>query len=211
MGNENATREVRKITENIFILTDTYQGEGEPTVKQKLVCLYPDRLMWTNTHLKGPTRHSQFIYEITEETQTASSLRFTALHITHDVKGVDETLTKRLAEELRKKDSDMWMDLAKEMEKELSKAHPPRSSAVSESAKKPFDFKAFASRLEKVFPTKVKLDEDKGCIWVMDKVKLTEKGVVEGYGSVAERAKIVYRQFLHETQIPATSKERLSH
>ena len=38
----------------------------------------------------------------------------------------------------------------------------------------------------------VKLHEDEGCIWVMDKVKLTKKGVVEGYGSAAERAKIVY-------------------
>jgi len=200
MGNENATREVRKITENIFILTDTYQGEGEPTVKQKLVCLYPDRLMWTNTHLKGPTRHSQFIYEITEETQTASSLRFTALHIAHDIKGVDETLTKRLAEELRKQDSDMWMDLAKEMEKELSKTHPPRSAAASKSTKETFDLKALACRLEKVFPNKVKLNEDEGCIWVMDKVKLTERGVVEGSGPAAERVQRVYEQFMSEAK-----------
>jgi uncharacterized membrane protein len=201
MGNGNATREVRKITESTFILTDTYQGEGEPTVKHKLVCLYPDRLMWTSTHLKGPAKHSQFIYEITAETETSSSLRFSALHIARDLKGVNETVTERLAEELRKEDSDMWKDLAKEMEKELSKARPPRSSAISESKKKPFDLKALASRLEKVFPTNVKLNEDEGCIWVMDKVKLTEKGVVEGYGSVAERAKIVYRQFLHETSV----------
>jgi len=76
-----------------------------------------------------------------------------------------------------------------------------RSNAVSESKRKPFDLKALASGLEKVFPTMVKLYEDEGCIWVMDKVKLTEKGVVEGYGSVAERAKIVYRQFLHETSV----------
>jgi len=41
-------------------------------------------------------------------------------------------------------------------------------------ADKPFDLKALASRLEKVFPTMVRLYDDKGFIWVMDKVKLTE-------------------------------------
>jgi len=76
-----------------------------------------------------------------------------------------------------------------------------RSNAVSESKEKSFDLKALASSLEKVFPTMVKLHEDEGCIWVMDKVKLTQKGVVEGYGSAAERAKIVYRQFLHEISV----------
>ena len=38
---------------------------------------------------------------------------------------------------------------------------------------KPFDLKALAERLDKVFPTMVKLYEDKGFIWVMDKVKVT--------------------------------------
>jgi len=63
---------------------------------------------------------------------------------------------------------------------------------------KPFDLKALASRLEKVFPTMVKLYEDKGFIWVMDKVKVTEKGVVEGTGPAAERVQKVYEQFLSE-------------
>ena len=60
------------------------------------------------------------------------------------------------------------------------------------SAEKPFDLKALASRLEKVFPTMVKLYEDQGFIWVMDKVKLTEKGVIEGSGPAADRVQKVY-------------------
>lgn len=63
---------------------------------------------------------------------------------------------------------------------------------------KPFDLKALADRLEKVFPTMVRLYEDKGFIWVMDKVKLTEKGVVEGSGPAAERVQRVYEQFISE-------------
>jgi len=68
------------------------------------------------------------------------------------------------------------------------------------SSEKPFDLKALASRLEKVFPTMVKLYEDKGFIWVMDKVKLTDRGVVEGSGPAAERVQRVYEQFMSEVK-----------
>lgn len=68
------------------------------------------------------------------------------------------------------------------------------------SAEKPFDLKALASRLEKVFPTMVKLYEEKGFIWVMDKVKLTERGIVEGSGPAAERVHRVYEQFMSEVK-----------
>lgn len=68
------------------------------------------------------------------------------------------------------------------------------------SVEKPFDLKSLADRLEKVFPTMVRLYEDKGFIWVMDKVKLTEKGVVEGSGPAAERVQKVYEQFVSETK-----------
>jgi small nuclear ribonucleoprotein (snRNP)-like protein len=63
---------------------------------------------------------------------------------------------------------------------------------------KPFDLKALSERLEKVFPTMIKLYEDKGFIWVMEKIKVTEKGVVEGSGPIAERAQRVYDLFAKE-------------
>jgi small nuclear ribonucleoprotein (snRNP)-like protein len=66
------------------------------------------------------------------------------------------------------------------------------------SVEKPFDIKALADRLEKVFPTMVKLYEDKGFVWVMERVKVTEKGVVEGTGPAAERVQKVYEQFISE-------------
>ncbi len=68
------------------------------------------------------------------------------------------------------------------------------------SAEKPFDLKALANRLEKVFPTMVKLYDDKGFIWVMDKVKLTDRGVVEGSGPAADRVQKVYAQFMSEVK-----------
>jgi len=66
------------------------------------------------------------------------------------------------------------------------------------SVEKPFDLKALSERLDKVFPTMVRLYEDKGFIWVMERVKLTEKGVVEGSGPAAERVQKVYEQFISE-------------
>jgi len=63
---------------------------------------------------------------------------------------------------------------------------------------KPFDLKALSERLEKVFPTMVKLYEDQGFIWVMEKIKVTEKGVVEGSGPIAERVNRVYSLFVKE-------------
>jgi len=66
------------------------------------------------------------------------------------------------------------------------------------AVERPFDLKALAERLEKVFPTLVRLYEDKGFIWVMDKIKVTENGVVEGTGPAAERVQKVYDQFLSE-------------
>lgn len=78
-------------------------------------------------------------------------------------------------------------------------------SVIAEIAttEKPFDLKSLAGRLEKVFPTMVKLYEDKGFIWVMDKVKLTERGVVEGSGPAAERVQRVYEQFMSEAKASA--------
>lgn len=73
-------------------------------------------------------------------------------------------------------------------------------SAVADilSVEKPFDLKSLAERLEKVFPTMVRLYEDNGFIWVMNKVKVTEKGVVEGSGPAAERVQRVYDHFISE-------------
>ncbi|RLI12557.1 hypothetical protein DRO35_02790 [Candidatus Bathyarchaeota archaeon] len=68
------------------------------------------------------------------------------------------------------------------------------------STQKAFDLRGLAERLERVFPRMVKLYEKEGFIWVMDRVKVTEKGVVEGSGPAAERVQRVYTQFLQEMQ-----------
>jgi len=68
------------------------------------------------------------------------------------------------------------------------------------SVEKTFDLSGLAERLERVFPRMVKLYEKEGFIWVMDRVKVTEQGVVEGSGPAAERVQKVHSQFISEAK-----------
>jgi len=68
------------------------------------------------------------------------------------------------------------------------------------SVEKAFDLSGLAERLEHVFPRMVKLYEKEGFIWVMDRVKVTEQGVVEGSGPAAERVQKVHAQFISEAK-----------
>ncbi|MCP8312712.1 MAG: Lsm family RNA-binding protein [Candidatus Methylarchaceae archaeon HK02M1] len=64
---------------------------------------------------------------------------------------------------------------------------------------KPFDLKALAERLNRVFPGLVRIREDIRSIIVMDKIKVTEQGV-EGSGLAVERVKSVYDEFVRESK-----------
>ena len=65
---------------------------------------------------------------------------------------------------------------------------------------KPFDLKALADRLSRVFPGLVKIREDVGAIVVMDKIKVTQNGVEEGTGLAADRVKTVFEEFIRESK-----------
>lgn len=65
---------------------------------------------------------------------------------------------------------------------------------------KPFDLRALNERLARAFPGMTKLREDIGAILVMDSIKVTEKGVVEGSDRLsATRVKQIYEEFARET------------
>ena len=65
---------------------------------------------------------------------------------------------------------------------------------------KPFDLRALNERLTRAFPGMTKLREDIGAILVMDSIKVTEKGVVEGTDRLsATRVKQIYEEFARET------------
>jgi small nuclear ribonucleoprotein (snRNP)-like protein len=64
------------------------------------------------------------------------------------------------------------------------------------SSEKPFNLQALAERLDKVFPRMVKLTEGTGVILVMDRIRVSEKGILEGAGPAAERVQKVYEEFI---------------
>jgi small nuclear ribonucleoprotein (snRNP)-like protein len=66
------------------------------------------------------------------------------------------------------------------------------------TVEKGFDLRSLAERLERVFPRMVKLIEGAGVIVVMDKIRVTEKGIIEGRGPAAERVQKIYEEFVKE-------------
>lgn len=66
------------------------------------------------------------------------------------------------------------------------------------SSQKPFNLQALADRLDRVFPRMVKVSEGAGVIVVMDRIRVSEKGILEGVGPAAERVQKVYDEFIRE-------------
>ncbi len=66
------------------------------------------------------------------------------------------------------------------------------------ATEEPFNLEALRDRLEKVFPRMVRLFGEAGIIVVMDKIRVSEEGLLEGSGPAAERVRRVYEEFIKE-------------
>ncbi len=121
MREDHAEREVTHLTDGTVILKEIFHTSSGDVEKQKLVQLYPDRTSWVSTHLSGPNKYSQFIYEVFPEGDNASRLDFTALHLEHKKEIMTPKDLKLLADKLCKYDSGIWRLLAKAMTKDLCK------------------------------------------------------------------------------------------
>lgn len=119
---QKGKREIIHLTENTIILTDTFYNEKETIKKNKLIQLYPDRLAWTNTHLSGPNKYSQFLYEIKPENKGSSKLNYIGLQMEYkkSIKLGKKEIEAREIEQMNQ-DAAVWKIIAKEMEKELGK------------------------------------------------------------------------------------------
>jgi hypothetical protein len=120
MGEKNAQRKVKRVGGDTIILTDTFHTEKGTIEKQKLVELFPDTFSWTSTHLTGPNKYSQFLYQVYADRETASHLDFTGFHLEYQKEQMDKAKTALLTEKLCKEDVCVWQLLAKAMAKELS-------------------------------------------------------------------------------------------
>ncbi|MFQ6053538.1 MAG: Lsm family RNA-binding protein [Candidatus Bathyarchaeia archaeon] len=66
------------------------------------------------------------------------------------------------------------------------------------ASERPFNLEGLAERIERVFPNMVRLYADAGIIVVMDKIRVNERGVIEGSGPAADRVRDIYERFLSE-------------
>jgi hypothetical protein len=122
MGDKDASRKIEPITRRTVILTDAFNvGTREQIEKQKLVQLYPEMLFWTSTHISGPAKHSQFLYQITAESARTSHLDFTGLFLDYAHEQMSEADAASLVEKACQDDAAAWVLLAKAMEQDLCK------------------------------------------------------------------------------------------
>jgi len=71
------------------------------------------------------------------------------------------------------------------------------------SSERPFNLQALADRLERVFPRMVRVSEGAGIIVVMDRIRVSERGILEGSGPAAERVQKVYDEFVRASAQPS--------
>jgi hypothetical protein len=109
-------RKVDKLSEDAYILHDSTKTEKGWVEKTRLVRINPERHSFVNTHIEGPTLHSQFWYEFFPEKGGKSRLEFTGLLLYPGEKRLSKAEAARIAAEERRGDSALWKVLAKSME-----------------------------------------------------------------------------------------------
>jgi hypothetical protein len=112
-------RKIKRLTDDAIILQDTRPTEKGLVTKTRLVRINHSRRSFSNTHIGGPTPHSQFWYEFYSEPDGGSRLDFTGLLLLPNRKKLSEAEVAKIAADERKGDSKIWQNLAKAMEAEL--------------------------------------------------------------------------------------------
>jgi hypothetical protein len=120
-----AGRRVRVLAGDSVLLTDSFASDpfavapGDRAVKVKLVHRFPRQRAWTSTHITGPTRYSQFLYEIVPAGPNASRLRYTGIQVERVKRPPTARSLAKRARELASIDSRSWRRLAIAMGKDL--------------------------------------------------------------------------------------------
>jgi len=117
---EEGKRGIRKITDDLIILTESMRKNKKRIKKTKLVRLNKSDLSWTNTHISGPNRHSQFLYKIVPEGKTHSRLYFKGLLVCYSPKPLTRKELATITEQERSADSKAWRHLAAALRRETA-------------------------------------------------------------------------------------------
>ncbi|MGC4115132.1 MAG: hypothetical protein QM765_11095 [Myxococcales bacterium] len=108
----SGSRRVEHLAPDTVLLTDRFGPQGKRVTKKKLVRLYPERMSWTNTHLAGPNRHSQFLYELVSDGPRACHLVFTGSQVNYPAKAPSAKELKAMVDQVREDDAALWKRLA---------------------------------------------------------------------------------------------------
>jgi len=120
-------RRVEELADGLLLLTDSFDLDpfdakaGSRTTKVKLVHLFPDRWAWTSTHVAGPARFSQFLYQLRPSGPRSCTLEFRGNQVEHVRRKPTAASLRRRAKELRREDSELWRRLSRELGKRRRK------------------------------------------------------------------------------------------
>lgn len=89
-------------------MTDLTRPGGRTRRIRRLVRINPSEMAWTNTHLDGPYRHSQYWYRVVPDGPRASHLEFRGLRVERTRRRLPPKALARMAEECRREDSGDW-------------------------------------------------------------------------------------------------------
>jgi hypothetical protein len=105
---ERTRRTVEWINRDAVILTDLTYPRGERRRIRRLVRIDRCTLSWTNTHLDGPFRHSQFWYRIVPDGPSRCHLEFTGLKLEKAARAPSPSVIAARSERERRLDSGVW-------------------------------------------------------------------------------------------------------
>jgi hypothetical protein len=118
---EEGKRKINRLSEDTFILEDAKRTPEGIVEKTRLIRVNHERRSFTNTHISGPTLHSQYWYEFFPEGKRTSRLEFTGLLLLPSDKKLSTKEVAAIAAAEKKTDSAIWRHLAKAMEAELGR------------------------------------------------------------------------------------------
>ena len=102
------SRAVRRIAPDALVLMDVTSPNGRRRVIHRLVRIDASTLSWTNTHVDGPFRHSQYWYRVVPDGPRSSHLEFTGLRLVRVRAKLSPAEIRRRALAERTADSALW-------------------------------------------------------------------------------------------------------
>ncbi len=101
-------RSIRWLGPDALIMTDTpARGSGAPRI-QRMVRIFPEDRAWTNTHVSGPYRFSQFWYQVLADGSRRSHLEFRGLMLERHPRAPGAAAVARRAKAEGRADALTW-------------------------------------------------------------------------------------------------------